>query len=144
MNSGQKRSIQYLSVRFYPICDVTLPEKVITPKPTTRSIDMNEETTKEMNLRMSKLKDVSSKSNGKTLLTLPGSNAIEYSSNIKGFVIRRLGRIVSISNDDMNSLIKMTDDDMEFDITKRFQGDERKQEILKEFIRTVIDGKVTP
>jgi hypothetical protein len=123
---------------------VTLPEKVITPKPTTRSIDMNEETTKEMNLRMSKLKDVSSKSNGKTLLTLPGSNAIEYSSNIKGFVIRRLGRIVSISNDDMNSLIKMTDDDMESDITKRFQGDERKQEILKEFIRTAIDGRVTP
>jgi len=38
----------------------------------------------------------------------------------------------------------MTDYDMEFDITKRFQGDERKQEILKEFIRTVIDGKVTP
>ena len=108
------------------------------------STDMNEETPNEMNLRMSKLKEVSSKSNGKTLLTLPGSNAIEYSSNIKGFIIRRLGRIVSISNDDMNSLIKMTDYDMEFDITKRFQGDERKQEILKEFVKIVIDGKVTP
>ena len=104
---------------------------------------MNEETPKEIDLRMSKLKKVSSKSN-KKFLTLPGSNAIEYSSNIKGFIIRRLGRIVSISNDDMNSLIKMTDDDMESDITKRFQGDERKQEILKEFIRTAIDGRVTP
>jgi hypothetical protein len=138
------RSIQYLSVRFYPICKVTLSEKVITPKPTTGSIDMNEETPNEMNLRMSKLKEVSSKSNGRTLLTLPGSNAIEYSSNIKGFIIRRLGRIVSISNDDMNSLIKMTDNDIESDITKRFQGDEKKQEILKEFIRIIIDGKVTP
>jgi hypothetical protein len=120
-----------------------LPEKIITPKPTTKSIDMNEETPNEIDLRMSKLKEVSSKSNGKTLLTLPGSNAIEYSSNIKGFIIRRLGRIVSISNDDMNSLIKMTDDEMGSYITKRFQGDERKQEILKEFIRIVIDGKET-
>ena len=123
---------------------VVLPEKIITPKPTTKSIDMNEETPNEIDLRMSKLKEVSSKSNGKTLLTLPGSNAIEYSSNIKGFIIRRLGRIVSISNDDMNSLIKMTDDDMGSYITKRFQGDERKQEILKEFIRIVIDGRETP
>jgi hypothetical protein len=121
-----------------------LPEKIITPKPTTKSIDMNEEKPNEIDLRMSKLKEVSSKSNGKTLLTLPGSNAIEYSSNIKGFIIRRLGRIVSISNDDMNSLIKMTDDDMGSYITKRFQGDERKQEILKEFIRIVIDGKEKP
>ena len=123
---------------------VVLPEKIITPKPTTKSIDMNEETPNEIDLRISKLKEVSSKSNGKTLLTLPGSNAIEYSSNIKGFIIRRLGRIVSISNDDMNSLIKMTDDDMESYITKRFQGEERKQEILKEFVKIVIDGKVTP
>ena len=123
---------------------VVLPEKIITPKPTTKSIDMNEETPNEIDLRISKLKEVSSKSNGKTLLTLPGSNAIEYSSNIKGFIIRRLGRIVSISNDDMNSLIKMTDDDMGSYITKRFQGDERKQEILKEFIRIVIDGRETP
>ena len=76
------------------------------------SIDMNEETPNEIDLRMSKLKEVSSKSNGKKFLTLPDSNAIEYSSNIKGFVIRRLGRIISISNDDMNSLIKMTDDDI--------------------------------
>jgi hypothetical protein len=38
----------------------------------------------------------------------------------------------------------MTDDDMGSYITKRFQGDERKQEILKEFIRIVIDGKETP
>ena len=121
-----------------------LPEKIITPKPTTKSIDMNEETPNEIDLRMSKLKEVSSKSNGKTLLTLPGSNAIEYSSNIKGFIIRRLGRIVSISNDDMNSLIKMTDNEMESYITERFQGDEKKQEILKEFIRIVIDGKETP
>lgn len=121
-----------------------LPEKIITLKPTTKSIDMNEETPNEIDLRIFKLKEVSSKSNGKKLLTLPGSNAIEYSSNIKGFIIRRLGRIVSISNDDMNSLIKMTDDDMESYITKRFQGDERKQEILKEFIRIVIDGKETP
>jgi hypothetical protein len=29
-------------------------------------------------------------------------------------------------------------------ITKRFQGEERKQEILKEFVKIVIDGKVTP
>jgi hypothetical protein len=123
---------------------IVLPEKIITPKPTTKSINMNEETPKEIDLRMSKLKEVSSKSNGKTLLILPGSNAIEYSSNIKGFIIRRLGRIVSISNDDMNSLIKMTDDDMGSYITKRFQGDERKQEILKEFLRIVIDGKETP
>ena len=101
------------------------------------SIDMNEETPNEIDLRMSKLKEVSSKSNGKTFLTLPDSNAIEYNSNRKGFMIRRLGRIVSISNDDMNSLIKMTDNDMEFYITKRFQGDERKQEILKEFLRIV-------
>jgi chemotaxis signal transduction protein len=108
------------------------------------SIDMNEETPNEIDLRMSKLKEVSSKSNGKTFLTLPGSIAIEYRSNIKGFTIRKLGRIVSISNDDMNSLIKMTDDDMESYITKRFQGEERKQEILKEFIRIVIDEKVTP
>jgi hypothetical protein len=123
---------------------MTLPEKVITPKPTIRGIEMNEETPNEINSRMSKLKEVSSKSNGKTLLTLPGSKAIEYSSNKKGFVIRRLGRIVSISNDDMNSLIKMTDDDMESYITIKFQGDERKQEILTEFVRIVIDGKVTP
>jgi hypothetical protein len=108
------------------------------------SIDMNEETPNEIDLRMSKLKEVSSKSNGKKFLTLPDSNAIEYSSNIKGFVIRRLGRIVSISNDDMNSLIKMTDDDMGSYITKRFQGEERKQEILKEFVKIVIDGKVAP
>ena len=71
--------------------------------------------------------EVSSKSNGKTFLTLPDSNAIEYNSNRKGFMIRRLGRIVSISNDDMNSLIKMTDDDMGSYITKRFQGEERKE-----------------
>jgi hypothetical protein len=108
------------------------------------SIDMNEETPNEIDLRMSKLKEVSSKSNGKKFLTLPDSNAIEYSSNIKGFVIRRLGRIISISNDDMNSLIKMTDDDMESYIAKRFQGEERKQEILKEFVKIVMDGKVTP
>jgi hypothetical protein len=98
---------------------------------------MNEETPNETDLRMSKLKKVSSKSN-KKFLTLPGSNAIEYSSNIKGFIIRRLGRIVSISNDDMNSLIKMTDDDMESYITKRFQGEEKKQEILKEFVKIVL------
>jgi hypothetical protein len=104
---------------------------------------MNEETPNEIDLRMSKFKKVSSKSN-KKFLTLPGSNAIEYSSNIKGFIIRRLGRIVSISNDDMNSLIKMTDDDMGSYITKRFQGEEIKQEILKEFVKVVIDGKVTP
>ena len=85
-----------------------------------------------------------SKSNGKTFLTLPDSNAIEYNINKKGFIIRRLGRIVSISNDDMNSLIKMTDDDMESYITKRFQGEERKMDILKEFVKIVIDGKVTP
>ncbi len=108
------------------------------------SIDTNEETPDEIDLRMSKLKEVSSKSNGKTFLTLPCSNAIEYNSNRKGFMIRRLGRIVSISNDDMNSLIKMTDDDMGSYITKRFQGEERKQEILKEFVKIVIDGKVTP
>ena len=42
------------------------------------SIDMNEETPNEIDLRMSKLKEVSSKSNGKTFLTLPDSNAIEY------------------------------------------------------------------
>jgi len=108
------------------------------------SIDMNEETPTEIDLRMSKLKEVSSKSNGKTFLTLPDSNAIEYNSNRKGFMIRRLGRIVSISNDDMNSLIKMTDDDMGSYITKRFQGDERKQKFLKEFVKIVIDGKVTP
>jgi hypothetical protein len=102
------------------------------------SIDMNEETPNEIDLRMSKLKEVSSKSNGKKFLTLPDSNAIEYSSNIKGFVIRRLGRIVSISNDDMTSLIKMTDDDMGFYIMKRFQGEERKQEILKEFVKIVM------
>ena len=107
------------------------------------SIDMNEETPNEIDLRMSKLKEVSSKSNGKTFLTLPDSNAIEYSINKKGFIIRRLGRIVSISNDDMNSLIKMTDDDMGFYITKILQGEERKQEILKEFVKIVIDGKVT-
>jgi hypothetical protein len=108
------------------------------------SMDMNEETPNEIDLRMSKLKEVSSKSNGKKFLTLPDSNAIEYNINKKGFIIRRLGRIVSISNDDMNSLIKMTDDDMRFYITKRFQGEERKQEILKEFVKIVIDGKVTP
>ncbi len=98
---------------------------------------MNEETPNEIDLRMSKLKEVSSKSN-KKFLTLPGSNAIEYSSNIKGFIIRRLGRIVSISNDDMNSLIKMTDDDMGSYIMKRFQGEEKKQEILKEFVKIVL------
>ena len=108
------------------------------------SIDMNEETPNEIDLRMSKLKEVSSKSNGKTFLTLPDSNAIEYNINRKGFIIRRLGRIVSISNDDMNSLIKMTDDDMGSYITKRFQGEERKMDILKEFVKIVIDGKVTP
>jgi hypothetical protein len=107
------------------------------------SIDMNEETPNEIDLRMSKLKEVSSKSNGKTFLTLPDSNAIEYSINKRGFIIRRLGRIVSISNDDMNSLIKMTDDDMGFYITKILQGEERKQEILKEFVKIVINGKVT-
>ena len=101
------------------------------------SIDINEETPNEIDLRMSKLKKVSSKSN-KKFLTLPDSNAIEYNSNRKGFMIRRLGRIVSISNDDMNSLIKMTDDDMESYITKRFQGEERKQEILKEFVKIVL------
>ena len=105
---------------------------------------MNEETPNEIDLRMSKLKEVSSKSSGKKFLTLPDSNAIEYSSNIKGFVIRRLGQNLSISNDDMNSLIKMTDGDMGSYITKRFQGEERKQEILKEFVKIVIDGKVTP
>ena len=98
---------------------------------------MNEETPNETDLRMSKLKKVSSKSN-KKFSRLPGSNAIEYSSNIKGFIIRKLGRIVSISNDDMNSLIKMTDDDMESYITKRFQGEEIKQEILKEFVKIVL------
>jgi 6-phosphofructokinase len=98
---------------------------------------MNEETPNEINLRMSKLKEVSSKSN-KKFLTLPGSNAIEYSSNIKGFIIRRLGRIVSISNEDMNSLIKMTGDDMGSYIMKRFQGEEKKQEILKEFVKIVL------
>jgi len=108
------------------------------------SIDMNEETPNEIDLRMSELKEVSSKSNSKTFLTLPDSNAIEYNINKKGFIIRRLGRIVSISNDDMNSLIKMTDDDMESYITKRFQGEERKMDILKEFVKIVIDGKVTP
>jgi len=108
------------------------------------SIDMNEETPNEIDLRMSNLKEISSKSNGKTFLTLRDSNAIEYNSNRKGFMIRRLGRIVSISNDDMNSLIKMTDDDMGSYITKRFQGEERKQDILKEFVKIVIDGKVTP
>jgi hypothetical protein len=108
------------------------------------SVDMNKETPNEIDLRMSKLKEVSSKSNGKKFLTLPDSNAIEYNINKKGFIIRRLGRIVSISNDDMNSLIKMTDDDMRFYITKRFQGEESKQEILKEFVKIVIDGKVTP
>lgn len=108
------------------------------------SIDMNEETPNEIDLRMSNLKEVSSKSNGKKFLTLPDSNAIEYNSNRKGFMIRRLGRIVSISNDDMNSLIKMTDDDMGSYIKKKFQGEERKQEILKEFLKIVIDGKVTP
>lgn len=108
-----------------------------------RSIDMNEETPDKIDSRMSKLKEVSSKSNGKTFLTLPDSNAIEYNINKKGYIIRRLGRIVSISNDDMNSLIKMTDDDMEFYITKISKGEERKQEILKEFVKIVIDGKVT-
>lgn len=98
---------------------------------------MTEETPNEIDLRMSKLKRVSSKSN-KKFSTLPGSNAIEYSSNIKGFIIRRYGRIVSISNDDMNSLIKMTDDEMESYITERFQGEERKQEILKEFVKIVL------
>ena len=98
---------------------------------------MNGKTPTEIDLRMSKLKKNSSKSN-KRFSTLPGSNAIEYSSNIKGFIIRRLGRIVSISNDDMNFLIKMTDDDMESYITKRFQGEERKQEILKEFVKIVL------
>jgi hypothetical protein len=33
----------------------------------------------------------------------------------------------------------MTDDDMGFYITKRFQGEERKQEILKDFVKIVID-----
>ena len=98
---------------------------------------MTEETLNDIDLRMSKLKRVSSKSN-KKFLTLPGSNDIEYSSNIKGFIIRRLGRIVSISNDDMNSLIKMTDNEMESYITERFQGEERKQEILKEFVKIVL------
>ncbi|MDR7667243.1 hypothetical protein RG963_15970 [Methanosarcina sp. Z-7115] len=105
---------------------------------------MNEETPNEIDLRMSNLKEISSKSNGKTFLTLRDSNAIEYNSNRKGFMIRRLGRIVSISNDDMNSLIKMTDDDMGSYIAKKFQGEERKQDILKEFVKIVIDGKVTP
>ena len=99
---------------------------------------MNKEAPNEIDLRISKLKEVSSKSNGKTFSTLPDSNAIEYKSNIKGFIIRRLGRIVSISNDDMNSLIKMTDDDMGYYITKRFQGEEKKQEILKEFVKIVL------
>ena len=107
------------------------------------SIDMNEEKPTEIDLRMSKLKEVSSKSNGIKFLTLPDSNAIEYNINRKGFMIRRLGRIVSISNDDMNSLIKMTDNNMGSYIKKRFQGEERKQEILKEFVKIVIDGKVT-
>jgi hypothetical protein len=98
---------------------------------------MTEEAPNEIDLRMSKLKRVSPKSN-KKFSTLPGSNAIEYSSNIKGFIIRRLGRIVSISNDDMNSLIRMTDDDMGSYITKRFQGEEKKQEILKEFVKIVL------
>lgn len=44
---------------------------------------MTEETPNEIDLRMSKLKRVSFKSN-KKFSTLPGSNAIEYSSNIKG------------------------------------------------------------
>jgi len=101
---------------------------------------MNGNTPNETDLRMSKLKTVSSKSN-KKFSTLPGSDAIEYSSNIKGFIIRRLGRIVSISNDDMNSLIKMTDDDMRSYITKRFQGEEKKQEILKEFVKIVLMEK---
>jgi len=104
---------------------------------------MNEETPNEIDLRISNLKEISSKSSGKTFLSLPDSNAIEYNINKKGFMIRRLGRIVSISNDDMDSLIKMTDDDMGSYITKRFQGEERKQEILKEFVKIVIDGKVT-
>ena len=51
------------------------------------SIDMNEETPNEIDLRMSKLKEVSSKSNSKTFLTLPDSNAIEYNINKKGFII---------------------------------------------------------
>jgi hypothetical protein len=98
---------------------------------------MTEETPNEIDLRMSNLKRVSSKSN-KKFSTLLGSNAIEYSSNIKGFIIRRYGRIVSISNDDMNSLIKMKDNEMESYITERFQGEERKQEILKEFVKIVL------
>ena len=98
---------------------------------------MTEETPNEIDLRMSILKRVSSKSN-KKFSTLPGSNAIEYSSNIKGLIIRRYGRIVSISNDDLNSLIKMTNDEMESYITERFQGEERKQEILKEFVKIVL------
>jgi hypothetical protein len=98
---------------------------------------MNGKTPNEIDLRMSKLKKVSSQSN-KKFSTLPGSNAIEYNSNIRGFIIRRLGRIVSIPNDDINSLIKMTDDNIESYITKRFQGEERKQEILKEFLKIVL------
>lgn len=101
---------------------------------------MNEKTPNEIDLRMSKLERVSSKSN-KKFLTLPGSNAIEYSSNTRGFIIRRYGRIVSISNDDMNSLIKMTDDEIESYITERFQGEKRKQEILKEFVKIVLMEK---
>jgi hypothetical protein len=101
---------------------------------------MNEKTPNEIDLRMSKLERVSSKSN-KKFLTLPGSNAIEYSNNIRGFIIRRYGRIVSISNDDMNSLIKMTDDEIEYYITERFQGEKRKQEILKEFVKIVLMEK---
>jgi hypothetical protein len=108
------------------------------------SVSINEKIPDEIDLRMSKLKEVSSKSNGKKFLTLPDSNAIEYNINKKRFIIRRLGRIVSISSDDMNSLIKMTDDDMVSYITKIFHGEERKQEILKEFIKIIIDGKVTP
>lgn len=38
----------------------------------------------------------------------------------------------------MNSLIKMADDEMESYITERFQGEERKQEILKEFVKIVL------
>ena len=102
---------------------------------------MNEKTPNEIDLRMSKLKEVSSKSNGKKFLTLPDSNAIEYNINKKRFIIRRLGRIVSISNDDMNSLIKMTDDEIESYITERFQGEKRKQEILKEFVKIVLMEK---
>jgi len=101
---------------------------------------MNEKTPNEIDLRMSKLERVLSKSN-KKFLTLPGSNAIEYSNNIRGFIIRRYGRIVSISNDDMNSLIKMTDDEIESYITERFQGEKRKQEILKEFVKIVLMEK---